>query len=53
MADTTALGRIGLMLAAATVFVMTAGAVVVGDHLPGRLQIDDTVRMVTPPTAAR
>jgi hypothetical protein len=41
MADRHALGMIGLMLCTATVLVMMAGAVVVGDHLTGRLHIDD------------
>jgi hypothetical protein len=43
MADKRALGMIGLMLCTVTMLVMTVGAVVVGDHLTGRLQIDDTV----------
>jgi hypothetical protein len=41
MADKRALGMIGLMLCTVTLLVMTVGAVVVGDHLTGRLQIDD------------
>jgi len=41
MADRTALGRIGMMLGAATMMVMTIGTLVVTDHLTGRLQIDD------------
>jgi hypothetical protein len=41
MADRHALGMIGLMLCTAMVLVMMAGAVVVGDHLTGRLHIDD------------
>lgn len=43
MADKRALGMIGLMLCMVTVLVMTVGAVVVGDHLTGQLQIDDGV----------
>lgn len=53
MADKTALGTIGLMLCAATFFVMTVGAMVVNDHLSGRLHLDDTVRVVTLPTVTR
>ena len=43
MADKRALRMIGLMLCTVTLLVMTAGAVVVGDHLTGRMQIDDGV----------
>jgi hypothetical protein len=53
MADKSALGAIGLMLSTATVLVMMVGAMVVGDHLTGRLQIDDTMRVVTLPLSAR
>lgn len=53
MADRTALGMIGLMLGAATIFVVMVGGVVVGDHLTGRLQIDDGLRVATLPVAAR
>jgi hypothetical protein len=41
MADKRALGMIGLMMSIVTLLVMTVGAVVVGDQLTGRLQIDD------------
>lgn len=41
MADKHALGIIGLMLCTATMLVTMAGAVVVGDHLTGRLHIDE------------
>jgi hypothetical protein len=41
MADRTALGRIGLILGAATMAVMMIGSVVVTDYLTGRMQIDD------------
>jgi hypothetical protein len=44
MADKNALGAIGLMLATATMFVMMVGAVVVTDHLTGRMQIDESVQ---------
>ena len=40
MADKSALGIIGLMLCTTTALVMMIGAVVVNDHLTGRLQID-------------
>ena len=53
MADRTALGTIGLMLGAATMLVMMVGAMVVTDHLTGRLQIDDGLRVVSLPSAAR
>jgi hypothetical protein len=35
------------MLGAATFAVMTIGAVVVGDHLTGRMQIDDGLHSIT------
>lgn len=53
MADRSALGVIGLMLGAATMLVMVVGAVVVGDHLAGRLQLEDGLRVVALPLAAR
>jgi hypothetical protein len=55
MADRNALGMIGLLFGAATLFVMMAGAgaVVVGDHLTGRLQIDDGLTAVAMPLTAR
>ena len=53
MADRSALGKIGLMLSAATVAVMMVGALVVTDHLTGRLNFDDNLRVVTLPSAAR
>ncbi len=53
MADRNALGRIGLLLGAATFMVMTIGAVVVTDHLNGRLHLEDTVQIVTFPTVTR
>jgi hypothetical protein len=53
MADKSALGRIGLMLGAATMMVMMVGALVVNEHLTGRLQIDDGVRVVALSSAAR
>jgi hypothetical protein len=53
MADRSALGVIGLMLGAATIFVMMVGTVVVTDHLTGRLQIEDGLRMVSLPSTER
>ena len=53
MADRNGLGIIGLMLGAATLLVMIAGSVVVGDHLTGKLRIDDGTGTVTLPAAAR
>jgi hypothetical protein len=47
MADRTALGRIGMMLGAATMAVMMVGAVVVTDHLTGRLHIDEGRHVVS------
>lgn len=41
MADRNALGKIGLMFVAATLFVMMMGAVVVAGHLTGRAQFDE------------
>lgn len=45
MADRTALGMIGLMLGVATILVVTVGAWVISDHLNGRLQLDDGIRI--------
>jgi hypothetical protein len=53
MADRSALGAIGWMLGAATMAVMMIGTVVVTDHLTGRLQIEDGLRVVALPSAAR
>lgn len=47
MADKNALGMIGLMLGAATMFVVGVGAVVVTDHISGRLQLADSTALVT------
>jgi hypothetical protein len=51
MADRHALGLIGLMLGTATAVVMMIGAVVIGNHLTGRLHIDD-MSLATFPSAA-
>ena len=53
MTDRSGLGIIGLMLGAATLLVMLAGSVVVGDHLTGKLHIDDGTGAVTLPSVAR
>ena len=53
MADRNALGKIGLMLGAATMMVMMVGAFVVTDHLTGRLHFDDNLIAVTLPSTAR
>jgi hypothetical protein len=41
MADRSALGMIGLLFGATTLFVMMMGAVVVADHLSGKAHIED------------
>jgi hypothetical protein len=53
MADRNALGKIGLMLGAATMMVMMVGAFVVTDHLTGRLHIDDGMGIASLPSDAR
>lgn len=53
MADRNALGMIGLLFGAATIFVMTVGAVVVGDHLTGRLHLEDGLAVVAMPMTVR
>ncbi len=55
VADKNALGMIGLMLCTAAVLVTLVGAVVVNDHLSGRLHIDDALPAadVALPSAAR
>ncbi len=53
MADRNALGMIGLLFGAATLFVMMAGAVVVGDHLTGKLHIDEGLTAVVRPFNTR
>jgi hypothetical protein len=53
MADRSALGVIGLMLSGATLLVMMIGAVVVKDHLTGRLHIEDNLPVIALPVAAR
>lgn len=46
MTDKNGLGLIGLMLGAATMFVISVGAVVVTDHISGRLQLADNAQAV-------
>ena len=41
MADRSALGMIGLLFGAATLFVMMMGAVVIAGHLSGKANIED------------
>ncbi len=53
MADRNALGKIGLLFGVATLFVMMTGAVVVGDHLTGRLHMDEAMSGVSLPASAR
>lgn len=53
MADRNALGLIGLLFGATTLFVMMAGAYVVVDHLTGRLHIDDGLAATAQPLNAR
>jgi hypothetical protein len=52
MADRNALGLIGLMFGAATAVVMMIGAVVIGNHLTGRLHIDDVSLATLPSVVA-
>ncbi|HEY6831473.1 MAG TPA: hypothetical protein VI251_03200 [Pseudolabrys sp.] len=53
MADRNALGMIGLMLGAATMFVMMVGAFVIGDYLTGRSHLEDRLTEVALPAAER
>jgi hypothetical protein len=54
MADRGALEMIGVMLGTATLVVTVIGAVVVGDHLTGRLPTDDGGQpMVVLPSPSR
>ncbi len=52
MADRISLGTIGLLFGAATFAVMMIGAFVVTDHLTGRLQLDDGIRVMSLPGPA-
>jgi len=53
MADRTGLAMIGLMLVAATIFVMTVGGVVVSEHLNGQPYVDGGLSMARLPAVAR
>ena len=53
MADRNALGMIGLLFGATTLFVMMMGAVVVADHLSGKLHLDDGLAVAQPLTERR
>ena len=53
MADRNALGMIGLLFGAATLFVMLAGGIVVADHLTGKWQIDDGLSANAQPLTTR
>ena len=53
MADRNALGMIGLLFGAATLFVMLAGGIVVADHLSGKWQIDDGLAANAQPLITR
>jgi hypothetical protein len=53
MADRNALGKIGLMLGAATMMVMMVGAFIVTDHLTGRLHIDEGLSVASLPSGVR
>ena len=48
MADRNALSKIGLLFMATTLLVMMTGAVVVADHLNGRLILDDQMTVGAP-----
>lgn len=52
MADRNALGMIGLLFGATTLFVMMMGAVVVADHLSGKLHIEDGALQLEQPLHA-
>ena len=51
MADRNALGMIGLFFGATTLFVMMMGAVVVAEHLTGKLQFEDGLAVTMPESA--
>jgi len=53
MADKNALGVIGLMLGTVTALVMTVAAIVVNDHVSGRIQMDSGVSAVAQPSSVR
>ena len=51
--DQGSLGFIGYLLGAAAAVVMMIGALVVGDHLTGKLNIDGALPTITVPAHAR
>lgn len=53
MADRSALGMIGLLFGATTLFVMMMGAVVVADHLSGKLNLEAGLVEAVLPVDAR
>ena len=53
MADRSALGMIGLLFGVTTLFVMMMGAVVVADHMSGKLQLEEAVVELAQPFTAR
>ena len=53
MPDQRSLGKIGYMLGGIAAVVMTVGALVVSDHLTGRLSLDGNLPTVTIPTNSR
>jgi len=53
MADRNALGMIGLLFGATTLFVMMMGAVVVADHLAGKLHLEDGASEISRPVNSR
>lgn len=53
MADRITLGMIGLMFGIVTLFVTMAGAMVVGDHLTGRLSVEDGLTAIALPASTR
>jgi hypothetical protein len=53
MADRNALRLIGLLLGAATMFVVSVGAMVVTKHLGGPLQLADNAHTVAAPVKAQ
>ena len=52
-ADRGSLGMIGYLLGGIAAVVMMIGALVVGDHLAGRLSLDGNLPAVTTPARAR
>lgn len=53
MADRSALGMIGLLFGATTLFVMMMGAVVVADHLSGKAHLEEAIVEMAQPGSDR